>query len=134
VRFLNNHCGRHPVLLTAAIRYLRAHGWQIDDQVLDGLFRGEYVDGVAVEIIQRLLNTVEDSQARDLLYRLSLIIGGFAQETVLAVAAAAPAVTRPRERLSRLMGLWIQRDLKDRLFLSPLVRVLGTVNLPTPTQ
>lgn len=134
VNFLNAQAHQHPWLIAALAQYLRQQNWQITDKVFEGLLRNEYATGISAEVINRLLNNIEDATSRELLYRLNLILGNFSIEDVQALASVDPLVDRPRERLNTLIGLWIQRDVRDHLLVSPLVKTLGETDLHPNTR
>src|SRR5262245_55642211 len=80
--------------------------------------------------MRRLLATVADSPSRNLLYRLNLVTGAFDMATVRVLAAVEPSVPEPRERLTALTGLWVQRDTGEQMRVSPLIHTLGSDDLP----
>jgi tetratricopeptide (TPR) repeat protein len=129
VRFLNTVAQHHPALFTAIALFLEAHGWQWRDQQFEDLLLGRFAQGVNDETIRRLLATVTDGPSRNLLYRLNLVIGAFDIETVRVLAEVEPSVHEPRERLTTLTGLWVQRDTEDQLRVSPLIHTLGSDDL-----
>ncbi|MET0399038.1 MAG: hypothetical protein ABW277_19755 [Longimicrobiaceae bacterium] len=118
----------NPALLQAMARYLSRAGWRADS-ALNGFVSKEYSADVDAETVHRLLDTVEDGEARDLLYRLNLIAGEFSIEQVALLADVQPPVARPRERLERLRGLWVQTESANRFSVSPLIRTLGSADL-----
>ncbi|PSF27754.1 hypothetical protein C7H19_24910 [Aphanothece hegewaldii CCALA 016] len=72
---------------------------------------------------------IQDNQSQELLYRLNLVLGYFSTEDMQALADVPPSVERPRQRLNNLLGVWIQRDINNRLMVSPLVKALGSQDL-----
>lgn len=133
VEFLNTLAHGHPTLLQAIALYLAEHGWVLSEEELGGLLRSEYAAEVNDQTTERLLGTIEDADTREMLYRLNTPFGGFGIEEVVLLAEQEPAVARPRERLTRLQGLWVQRETRDRFAVSPLVRALGTGDLRPDT-
>jgi hypothetical protein len=129
VRFINTHAQQHPVLITAIARYLQQHDWQFTEEVESRLLKGEYRAVLNNQMERRVLDSVEDDKARELLYRLSLPIGSFSLNEVQTLASVNPVLERPGERLHALVGIWVQRDTKERLLISPLVEKLGESNL-----
>lgn len=129
VRFLNNVSRHHPALLSAVAVYLREQGWSWTDQQLSDLMHGRFAGDVNEETIGRLLATVTDEQSRDLLYRLNLVFGAIDMETVRQLASVDPAVPHPRERITALTGLWLQRETGEMLRVSPLISVLRSEDL-----
>jgi hypothetical protein len=123
----------HPLLVVAGARFLNEHGWRLGDRELTDLIQGGYAEEISAETVHRLVATVQDEQARELLYRLSLVLGSFDTETVRALAEVNPEVAHPRERLGRAVGLWVQRDAPHCYVVSPLIAAAGT-DLSTATQ
>lgn len=129
VKFLNALAHGHPTLVQAIALYLAERAWVLSEEELDGLLRTEYAAEVNDQTTERLLGTIEDADTREMLYRLNTPFGGFGMEEVVLLAEQEPAVARPRERLTRLQGLWVQRETRVRYTVSPLVRALGTGDL-----
>jgi hypothetical protein len=134
VRFINIRAQQHPVLITAIARYLRQQDWQLTEEVESRLLKGEYQITLNSQMERQVLDSVEDENARELLYRLSLPIGSFSLNEVQALASVNPVLKRPGERLHALVGIWVQRDTKERLLISPLVEKLGESNLLPETK
>lgn len=132
--FVNTVAQHHPLLITAAAKYLEQHNWRFDDATFDGLMRRAFATEVSRETIHRLVRSIEDSQSRELLYRLNLFTDRFALNDVLTIAEVAPRVPHPRERLDSLKDLWVQSDSQQLLLVSPLVRALGTDDISSETR
>jgi hypothetical protein len=128
LQFLNRLAAGHPLLLAAVAEFLVGRGWSYREEEIDGLLRGDHTEAIIPEVVERLTRTLGDPP-RELLYRLTLPLGGFTQADVSAVADVAPIVDRPRERLSQLLGAWVQRDTEIRFEVSPLVRPLGRTEI-----
>lgn len=129
VRFLNNVSRLHPALLSAVAIYLREQGWSWTDQQLSDLMLGRFAGDLNEETVGRLLATVTNEQSRELLYRLNLVFGAIDMETVRHLASVDPAVPHPRERITALTGLWLQRETGETLRVSPLISVLKSEDL-----
>jgi DNA replication protein DnaC len=134
VRFINTYAQQHPVLITAIARYLEQQDWQLTEEVESRLLTGEYRAALNNQMERRVLDSIEDDKARELLYRLSLPIGSFSINEVRALASVNPVLERPGERLHALVGIWVQHDTKERLLISPLVEKLGESNLLPETK
>jgi len=130
----NALAGKNPWLLDTMARYLQARQWQWDQQTLDALFRRQYAVDLSEDVLYRLLETVEDEQSRELLYRLNFILGQFSYEDARALASVAPEVAHPRERLIALAGRWVERDAQERFRISPLIRTLGSEDVALPVK
>lgn len=124
-RTVNTYARRHPQLVATFAHYMSQRGWQWTDQEFEILLMSGYTGDLNEETIDKLLETVEDVQSRELLYRLTLSLGAFSLETAHILAAVEPSISRPRERLSALSGLWVQRESEERLLVSPLVQFMG---------
>ena len=125
----------HPVLIVAVARYFQSVAWQISYEQFDSLFvKQDYAKAVNPETVRRLLDTVEDPDCRKFLYRLNLVIYSFTTDDAKAVASIKPPVQRPIEKLTLLDGLWIQRMSGDSYMLSPLVKRLGSGDIPLQRQ
>lgn len=111
---LNRLARKHPRLLQAMGLYLQREGWRLNTGTYEGLFNNRHAPDVIEETLSGILDTVEEEDARQLLYRLNLIIGSFTLAEILALADVAPVVERPGEHLQALMGMWIERDSRER--------------------
>jgi len=84
---------------------------------------------VSAEVVKRVAATVVDQWPRELLYRVSELIGSFDLHLASAVAAVPPEIGEVSRHLEALVGLWIQRDTTNRFQVSPLVRGLADSEL-----
>jgi hypothetical protein len=130
VTHINDLARRHPLLLEAIGRYLAQRQWRFRDEEWGDILAGRHTAEVTRETISRLLHTVEDHRSRELLYRLTLVIGAFSEEDAVALASVAPVLERPRERLHAVVGPWVQIGGRGQLLLSPLVDAVGSDDLP----
>ena len=133
VRFLRTITSSHPVLLVAAARFLKDNNWEFSDSDIQALLLSEHTKLISEDIIARLIASVNDEGARDLLYRLMLIVGYFSSEDIAAVASVSPEIARPAERIHKLTGLWVQRESKDEMSISPILKAIPTRNIPDTT-
>jgi hypothetical protein len=129
VAYLNGLANSHPFLLAAIAEYLYRQNWQFTPETFEALLRGDHTTGVNEETLNRILVAIQDEQSQELLYRLNLVLGYFSTEDMQALANVSPSVERPRQRLNNLLGVWIQRDINNRLMVSPLVKALGSHDL-----
>lgn len=125
-------CGMgHPQLVDARISGLRRRGWP-DRELFDGFgsFGGPATEvEYEREIIRsRLIDEVPDD-AREMLYRLALVMGDFDRELAFAIGGVHPAIPSPGEMLDILVGPWIEMRANDRFRVSPLVSDSGDKNL-----
>jgi hypothetical protein len=124
---------RHPTLLNAMSTYLAGREWRLSKEDFDNLIRGEYAGEANEQTAASLLNTLPDPNARNLLYRLNLIIGRFTDRDIRTVSTVTPSISHPFEKIAESIGLWVQRDSRDSYVLSPLVQQLGSQNLAPET-
>jgi len=117
-------CGfGHPQLVCARVSGLRHRGWP-DGELLDGL---KPLAGPAIDIDserdairKRLILELPDN-ARELLYRLTMVGSYFDRELALSLGGLAPVLTHSGESLDMLIGPWIEVVANDRFTVSPLV-------------
>jgi len=133
VRFVNSVARGHPLLLTLAADFLRERDWRLEEEEFDALLRGAHAEPLQTEIMGRLAERLGEPQ-RELLFRLTLVIGSFTTQEVTALSRVAPEITQPQVRLSDLLGAWVQRESVFRMVVSPLVSGMGRDNLGASTR
>jgi DNA replication protein DnaC len=119
----------HPTIINAICRYLYQKSWEVNDEEITTLFRGDYSIELTEETNDELLRTVNDQATRELLYRLSLIIGSFSLNEVRIISEVQPTIVFPVEKFNSVVGLWVQRANSNKYELSPLVKRLKSFNL-----
>lgn len=116
----------HPQLVRAVLAGLRSRGWPAEELAALSTVTEVNPDVEAARIaVRRRLTEVLQDEPRRLLYRASLLIGRFSRSLVLHLAAIAPQVDMPGERLDTLVGPWIDALANGQLRNSPLVANLG---------
>lgn len=115
----------HPQLVSALISGLRSRSWPVDE--MRGLRLFEKSDDVEAERMaaRRQLVAAVPEEAKALLYRVSLVVGRFERNTVLALAELAPAIQSPGEQLDLLIGPWVEVYAQQLLCVSPLLANAG---------
>ncbi len=134
VKFINPLAKGHPAIVTAIIKYLMKNNWNYDNKTFEGLFKGEYFKIINDETIQKIIETVEESNSKELLYRLGLIFEKFSYNEVTLLASIYPPISLPLEHLNKLKGLWIQCDVNQKYNVSPLIKNLSRNNLQIVIQ
>jgi hypothetical protein len=125
VRLIHALTEGHAALVAAVAHALTQHNWNLTPEALELLLRRSYGQEVQQETIERLLETVADSSARELLYRLTLAPTTFQLQHAQVVAKVHPEISRPRETLTTVLGLWVQQRAQGAFALSPLLTHLG---------
>jgi len=120
----------HPTIVSLMCRYLLEKKWKIDEHSLMELFGNNYAVDFDNEINEKLIGTVSEVTARELLYRMKLIYGNIGDIEVAIVAGPKPAINLPHEKLGKLDGLWLQKTKKG-YELSPLVKRLKSNLAPS---
>jgi len=123
----------HPTLVAATVHWLKGHQWQIRNQELDALLRGDPAEEVREYERRRILRLLGEPPKR-LLYRLSMLWGDFDEALALAIAAVSPAVQYPGECLDDLIGPWVDRVGENQFAVTPLLTGAGRQNLPEDEQ
>ncbi|MBA7471440.1 hypothetical protein ES707_06746 [subsurface metagenome] len=134
---IHTFCGfGHPQLVQARISGLKQRNWP-KKELLAGIdpSRGaaQEIDSERDSIRERLISELSD-RTRELLCRLTLVVGYFDRELAIALGQVAPAIQRPGEALDMLLGPWIEIRASDRFKISPLVSDAGTKSLGKDTQ
>jgi hypothetical protein len=124
VATLNQMCSGHPVLLTALARYLVSNAQEPESALYEAL-AGEHRREIDLETTRVVLDTIESSQCRQLLYRLASANTPLTRDEIQLVAGAKPALPEPTACIARLDGLWLRRVSKHRYEVSPLAISLG---------
>ncbi len=130
---INGTARGHPVLLIAGIRYLQNRNWKVTEDEFFNFILGSFTSDVKRESAQRLVQLIEDSESRELLYRANLAFSKFSETDVLNLATVDKAIARPQERLQQLVDVCIQRTPDHKLRVSPLFKILGTADVPAST-
>jgi hypothetical protein len=125
---------RLPILVTAIARYLSEQRWEFDWNQFEAMLRGEFAKSARSDAKALIELTVPDSYTRELLYRMTLTIGGFTRATAGRLGDIPPAIPLSREKLDRLVGLWVQPFVGEKLWLSPLIDSSLAAYLPPETQ
>lgn len=123
----------HPLLIKSGARFLQSKGWAVDDETVKAVFTGRFGDAVEKDIYRRVLETTTSENTRELLYRLSLVLGNFDRDIIAVVGSAAPRIEHPVEQASELIEVWMQETSPGQMQLSPLIRKLGN-DLHEPTR
>lgn len=111
----------HPQLVRAKIRNLQSKDWAFDKTDVLG---SEAVKNEKRDIRNQLINEIPNS-ARDLAYRLSLVLGTFTKNMVDSIGKLDPEIHMSGEAFDMLVGPWIEQTTKDRYRVSPLLASQG---------
>lgn len=134
ISFINDRARQHPILISAAAKYLAQHNWVFTDEEIGALLRSEHVAHIQIETTRQVIENIESVDSRMLLYRLGLSSGPLSVDDVVSIAGVEVEIERPLERLTELTGLWVQADADARFIVSPLIRELGGGDLRPDTQ
>ena len=116
----------HPQLTHAFITGMATREWPVaetKDIYNRGLLSGD-IDAVRNAARRGLVSSLPEGP-RNLLYRLSLIIGHFNRTLALTIGNILPAVSQSGESLDQLVGPWIERAGNDLFRVSPLAISFG---------
>ena len=118
----------HPTLVQALARYLRAHGWRVDDATLVEILSSAPLEDAREQAARQVRHTLTGSQ-RQFLYRLSLIGAAFSTALARAVAAVDPPTEDGVELLHEALGPWVTRIGPDHYEVSALLSGFGKDHL-----
>ena len=122
---------RHPVLVSAAVQWLLKNDWRYDGEAFVSLLSGVALTEPMTEARAKVRSLVTSDAARDLLDRLSMITQAFDNDMVRALGNVTPAIERPLEQLSDLVGPWIQQSGDAGYVVSPLLQNAWQIHVPT---
>jgi hypothetical protein len=110
-----------PALVIAVARYLASKDWVFDGNEFEAIVKAEFAHAERTDARELLRLTIPDEGTRELLYRLTLVIGVISREEVERVARINRPISLPLEKMERLTGLWLQPFVGDKYTISPLV-------------
>jgi tetratricopeptide (TPR) repeat protein len=127
--------GGHPQLVHAFVMGIAARGWPRSElrEILIQGFSSEDTNAER-EAARRSMVTALPEEARNLLYRLSLVIGGFDRPLALNIADTPPAIQRAGELFDSLIGPWIEVFGRGTFRVSPLAANAGQGMLTAEAQ
>ncbi len=134
LEFIRSVTRGHPSLIAAVIRYFASTEWVFSEATFRGLISGEHADELFSQTQAWLMATVHEPDSRDLLYRLNLVGSTFRDSDVSIISNVNPSIQHPFEKISSVLGLWVQQDSPDTYIISPLLNHLGSGNLTADTQ
>ena len=125
IAFLAGQSG-HPQLTHAFVVGMSGRGWPIDEisDVINSGLSSEDTDAVRSSVRHNLRRDLSDD-TRNLLYRLSIVVGYFKMSFALSIASISPEVSQPGECMDQLVGPWVEASGNDRYRISPLASGIG---------
>ena len=114
---------------------MTARGWpveEVDTVVKSGSSTGD-IDAVRDAARRGLIVSLPEG-TRNLLYRLSIVIGRFNRSLALAIGELTPPVMQAGECLDQLVGPWIESVGEDLFRVSPLADHCGRETLSDVVQ
>ncbi|MDR5591328.1 lipase/acyltransferase domain-containing protein [Christiangramia sp. SM2212] len=118
----------YPLYLQVVCRYLDKMDWEINQDELLSFFTGKLFTDLTDDTLIKFVSNVEDQKTRDLLYRLNIVRTVITDKEIRVVSECDPQIERPFEKVTTIMGIWLQRD-RERFLVSPLIKRLGTQNV-----
>lgn len=116
----------HPQLVHAFVLGMAARGWP-SQEMQETVIRGFSSDDIEAErdAARRSMIAALSEDGRDLLYRLSLVLGRFDRTLALKIGALSPPLQHPGEMLDELIGPWIEGVGQNMFRVSPLAGNAG---------
>ncbi|MFB3429996.1 MAG: hypothetical protein ABL309_03670 [Phycisphaerales bacterium] len=122
---MNVACRGHPMLLTAAARYLLKYPDQINKAIVRVLFKNDHRIELDLETSHAVLRTVEGETCRNLLYRIAASCTALKLSEIRELASVEPEISETTSCVDRLDGLWLRRTARDEFDISPLATPLA---------
>jgi hypothetical protein len=125
----------HPQLVHAFVMGMAARAWP-RSELREIVIRGFSSDDTDAErdAARRSMVAALPEEARNLLYRLSLVIGRFDRLLALKIADAPPSIQRAGELFDSLSGSWLEVVGKHTFRVSPLAANAGQGMLTAEAQ
>ena len=120
----------HPQLVHAFVLGRATSGWPATsrEELLGDVLSNRDVDAARDAARRSLVSGLPDD-TRQLLYRLSLVVGRFSRALALAIGSVSPSLSKVGECTDQLVGPWIEVLGEDFFRVSPLASSFGRENL-----
>lgn len=128
VTFIEAKTKGYPSLIWALIYYMSNKKWELDNMVLTNIINEQYSLEFEREIQDLVIETLNDSNGRELLYRLSEINWLFDFEDVKLICSIEPKIEFPMEQFNKLKSVWI-REENEIFLVSPLIKKVAEKNI-----
>lgn len=122
----------YPIYTQVICRYLDEKKWKIEENELLIFLSGNLFTDLTNETVKKVIK-IQDEDTRNLLYRLNVIITDISKKEIKIVADCSPNITNPEEKINSLIGSWVQQISVINYNISPLIKRLGTGNIPEKT-
>ncbi|RAS82339.1 hypothetical protein [Priestia endophytica] len=122
----------NPSLVIACVDYIDSKKWQFTSEVVNNVNNGFYSLELSSEVRDLLLEDIKDENAKELLYRLSIINNEFDNRYIDEISSVSPEITYPYDKVHLLEGYWLQRT-RQGYRTSPFIDKIGEKNLPSGT-
>lgn len=117
-------------LVYSLFYYLNNNNWDFMDNFED-IITKQYAVDIREDLQYKIMDLIEDNEAKELLYRIALIDFPYSQEYVESIAEIEPGISFIAEKLSLLEG-WILKD--GQLYSNmPLLEGIAEKNLNSAT-
>jgi hypothetical protein len=110
-----------PVLVVAVASFLKSVDWSVDWPSFSSVMTGGFASDLKRDMKGVIENTVNRPDTRELLYRLSCVVGPITPDQVEAICRVPLPIQLGLEKLSELRGVWIQPYSSSTYLVSPLV-------------
>lgn len=128
-RFICGLAAGHAWRLGVALEFLSQHNWSLGDDVYTSLLTNGDATNLNDNTRDLLRQTHTQNASLDLLLRLNLWVGSFAQEEVRVAASVKPEIPHPQQTFHPLIGPWVQK-VGSGYEISPMIRALGSDDVP----
>ncbi|SEH74175.1 hypothetical protein SAMN02910265_02418 [Ruminococcus flavefaciens] len=126
--FIKELCGKKPAAIIIILNYLKSDNWNLSSEVLTRLLKLD-IDELNNQIDYILHKTIQDSETRDLLYRIAYVGFEVKKEDIDKIANIEPKISLVGERLNEMKGVWLTED--NAVLVNGLLKNAAHENLST---
>ena len=117
-------------IIKQIIKFLKDEKWDMLNNGFIGVLDGQYFLKTKSEIQDILLNRIQETNNKDLLYRMGCVNSDLSIDEIKQISEINPSIERPAEILRELDGKFVEFDEKTNLYkINPLITQISKENV-----